>query len=197
MLYLSHVYKQYRNIEVLHDVTLDFTASGVYVLQGGNGSGKSTILKILSGLIYKTGGKVERTGGISYLPDKFLLPKLMRVKRYIQLILSLTKQKGNVADIMEKFQLPNKRIGELSKGNLQKLAIFQIFSMEAEYYILDEPLDGLDDFAKKLLKQLISEKVSYGKVVIFSSPVKTVWNDLKPRIFELKEGIIHEKKKRM
>lgn len=197
MLVLKQVFKRYRRLEVLHDVTLDFSVSGVYILQGGNGSGKSTIMKILAGLVYKNGGKVERFGVVSYLPDKFMMPKLMRVKRYVRLILSLANQEGDSADIMKAFRLPDKRIGELSKGNLQKLALFQIFTMEAKYYILDEPFDGLDDFAKKILKQLICEKISQNKTVIFSSPAKAIWTDIKPRIFEVKEGRIHEKKKRV
>lgn len=188
MLRLNNVSKKYKDI-VLNNISVDFKEGNLYILRGVNGSGKSTIIKILSGIIYKTSGNIENDVSISYLPDKFMMPKLLKVKAYLD-ILKIP------FDFTSKFQIPNKRIGELSKGNLAKLGILQIMYNECDCYILDEPLDGLDDFAKKLLKSLILEKLNDNKIVILSLHTKTLFNELNPIIYEIKEGELYEKKKR-
>ena len=71
-----------------------------------------------------------------------------------------------------------------------------MFLNDSDTYILDEPFDGLDDFAKKLLKDKISEKINLGKKVILIYHQKNVFNELKPIIYEVKEGKIYEKKKK-
>lgn len=188
MLRLNNVSKKYKNI-VLNNISVDFKEGNLYILRGVNGSGKSTIIKILSGIIYKTSGNIENYVSISYLPDKFMMPKLLKVKTYLDIL--------NIPfNLTSKFQIPNKRIGELSKGNLAKLGILQIMYNDCDCYILDEPLDGLDDFAKKLLKSLILEKLNDNKIVILSLHTKTLFNELNPIIYEIKEGELYEKKKR-
>ena len=99
-------------------------------------------------------------------------------------------------ELVSKFQIPNKRIGELSKGNQQKLGLLQILDYEADCYILDEPLDGLDDYAKKLFKEILKEKLENNKIIILSLHNKSIFNDLSPTILDIKEGRINEKRKK-
>jgi ABC-2 type transport system ATP-binding protein len=194
MIKLTNVQKKYSGNYVLDNVTLDFSESGIYILQGINGSGKSTIIKLLTGIVYKTSGELKIDNTISYLPDKFILPKLMKVKNYLSLVL---ERKSKVDQLISKYQIPNKRIGELSKGNLQKLGLLQIFEYEADCYILDEPIDGLDEFAKKLVKDIIKEKLLMKKIIIMSLHNKTYFNDLNPKIYDVKEGRLNEKRKKL
>ena len=93
------------------------------------------------------------------------MPKLMKVKDYV---IEITN-KNVYKELIDYYQLPlNKRIGDLSKGNLQKLGLLQLFYNDSDCYLLDEPLDGLDDFAKNIFKEKIKEKLDLNKIIIMS-----------------------------
>ena len=196
MLKLTNVSKKYREHIVFNSVTIDMSNPGLYVFQGINGSGKSTILKVLCGVIYKSEGRIEKNVSISYLPDKFNMPKLMKAKAYVDSILNMYGIKDSSDELISKFQIPNKRIGDLSKGNQQKLGLLQVLYNEADCYVLDEPLDGLDEFAKHLVKDIIKEYIDKGKIIIMSLHGKNLFNELKPTVFDIKDGFINPKQKR-
>ena len=194
MIKLVNVQKKYSGNYVLDNATLIIDKPGIYIFHGINGSGKSTIIKLLTGIIYKTSGELKVDNTISYLPDKFLLPKLVKVKTYLSLVL---ERKSKIDELISKYQIPNKRIGELSKGNLQKLGLLQILEYDADCYILDEPIDGLDDLGKRLIKDIIKEKLIMKKIIIMSLHNKTYFNDLSPKIYDIKDGRINEKRKKL
>ena len=189
MISLNNVSKRYMNHIVLDNIDLNINDKGLYIFQGINGSGKSTIIKILSGIIYKTSGRVFNNLNISFLPDKFSMPKLMLVNNYLNLI-KKDKRKNDI--LMTKYQIPNKRICDLSKGNYQKLGILQILDYEADCYILDEPLDGLDEYAKSLFKSEIISLLNNNKIIILSLHDMSDFNDLNPKIYHIKDGKINE-----
>ncbi len=196
MLKVVDLEKKYKNNIVFQNVTIDFSDSGLYILQGNNGSGKSTLIKVLSNIIYKSGGNIYRDESVSYLPDKFSMPKLIKAKKYIKLILNMYGKKDLFEELVNKYQIPNKRIGELSKGNLCKVGLIQTLYMDSDCYILDEPLDGLDDYAKHVLKDDIIRLIDEKKIVILSLHNKTLFNDLSPKIYEIKEGFIKLKERK-
>ncbi|MGM9970494.1 MAG: ATP-binding cassette domain-containing protein [Anaeroplasma sp.] len=191
MLYINNIKKKYKNHLILNNITLKIDKPGLYILQGVNGCGKSTLLKILGKIIYKSDGKIENDFKIAYLPDKFSLPKLMNVKSYLSHLTCL-----DIDNLLARYQIPNMRIEKLSKGNYQKLGILQVLSFDADCYLLDEPLDGLDDFAKKLFKTIISEKIDGGKLIIMSLHNKNLFNELRPTVYIIKDGCINEKRKK-
>lgn len=197
MLKLKNVNKKYGKINTINNVSIIIEKPGLYILTGENGSGKSTIIKLLSKIIYKSSGEIENNYNISYLPDKFLMPKLMNVKLYIKEMLKIYRNNKNVDELMQMYMLPKKRIGELSKGNLQKLGILQIVENDVKYYVFDEPLDGLDENARKLFKNIIIDLLAKEKVVIMSLHNKSLFNDLKPQIFKIKDGKIDNAKKKI
>ena len=75
--------------------------------------------------------------------------------------------------------------------------LLQIFEYDADCYILDEPIDGLDDFAKRLIRDVIKEKIIEKKIIIMSLHNKTFFNDLDPIVYDIKEGRISEKRKKL
>ena len=196
MLNLHNVEKVYSNNVALKNISVSIEEGKLYVLTGANGSGKSTLIKILSNVIFKTSGTIDLSGTISYLPDKYMLPKIMRTDEFIKDILRLYKLKIKPEDILERFLIPNRSIGSLSKGNYQKLGLFLAFYNDSDIYIFDEPLDGLDAFAKKLFKELVSEKINQNKTIIVSLHDKSLLSDLNPIVYEIKDGVISEKKRR-
>lgn len=193
---LEYITKKYKDNIVLNNISLELNESNLYILTGINGSGKSTLIKIIAKIIFKNSGNIISDESIAYLPDKYNLPSLMSVKRFIIEVLNLYRIKEDYRKIMEKFELPNKLIGSLSKGNYQKLGLFFLFYNNKDIYVLDEPLDGLDDFAKGLFKELIKEKLEQNKKIIISLHNKNMFNDLNPKIYNIKEGKINERKKR-
>lgn len=197
MLKLSNVIKKYGNQNILNSISLTIEEPGFYILSGINGSGKSTIIKLIIGLIYKTSGEIINDNSISYLPDKFSLPKLLKVEKYVKSILSLYGKKIDVKALLEEYQIPNKVISSLSKGNYQKLGLLQILIHDADCYIFDEPLDGLDEFAKKLFKEKVSELLEQNKIVIMSLHNKSLFNGITSKVFEIKEGTINERKRKI
>ena len=195
MLNVYNLEKKYNDV-IIDNVSIDMSKPGLYIFTGINGSGKSTILKILAGSIFKTSGKIQKDVSISYLPDKYTMPKLMSVVSYVELILDMYGKKTEASNLIGLYQIPKRRIGELSKGNQQKLGLLQILSNDTDCYILDEPLDGLDEFAKHLVKVIITEKIKNGSIILMSLHGKNLFNDLKPRIFEVKNKTITERKKK-
>ncbi len=196
MLNLNNVLKSYDNNVALKNITISLSEGKLYVLTGANGSGKSTLIKIISNVIFKTSGTIESNGIISYLPDKYMLPKIMKTDEFIYNMLKLYRLNYKPDLILDRFQIPKRSIGGLSKGNFQKLGLFLAFYNDADIYILDEPVDGLDDFAKKLFKELIDEKIKENKTVIVSIHDKNFLNDLNPIVYEIKDGVISEKKRK-
>lgn len=196
MLNLNNVLKSYDNNVALKNVTISITEGKLYVLTGANGSGKSTLIKIISNVIFKTSGSIEKEGIISYLPDKYMLPKIMRTDEFIYNMLKFYKLNIKPELILDRFQIPKRSIGGLSKGNFQKIGLFLAFYNDADIYIFDEPIDGLDDFAKKLFKELVAEKIEDNKTIIISIHDKSFLNDLNPIVYEIKDGVISEKKRK-
>ena len=193
MISLNNIEKKYRNKMVLSNISFEINSPGIYIINGKNGSGKSTLIKIISKVIYKTSGTMSVDGTISYLPDKFMMPRLMRASSYLKLALDNNQ---NIMKLLDKYLIPNKKICELSKGNLQKLGLLQILNKNADIYVLDEALDGLDDADKKIIKQDIIDLVEAGKIVILSLHTKITFGDLKSQLFEIKDGCINEKRKK-
>lgn len=196
MLNLENVFKNYKNNFALKNINLNLNENKLYVLTGENGSGKSTLIKIIANVIFKSSGIIEKTSSISYLPDKFLLPKIMMTDDFIKSLLKLYNLKINYNDILNRFQIPKRMIGSLSKGNYQKLGLFLSFYNDCDIYLFDEPIDGLDSFAKDLFKKLVKEKLDNGKTVIISIHDKSFLNEFDPIIYEIKDGILNEKKRR-
>ncbi|MBR4495541.1 MAG: ATP-binding cassette domain-containing protein, partial [Acholeplasmatales bacterium] len=100
MLNLVNVEKSYNNNIALKNITISLEEKKLYILVGANGSGKSTLIKILANVIFKTKGTIENNSIISYLPDKYLLPKIMNTKDFIDDFISLYNLKINSLDIL-------------------------------------------------------------------------------------------------
>ncbi|MDE6656921.1 MAG: ATP-binding cassette domain-containing protein, partial [Anaeroplasmataceae bacterium] len=131
---------------------------------------------------------------IIYLPDKRSYPKLLTVETYLKYYLPSTCRKEDILFWMDRYHLPNKKIGSLSKGMLQKLGILQTILHAGDLYLFDEPTDGLDAESIQLFKEDIEKMIEEKKTVIVSTHNKLLYKDLKPIIYHFKEGICNAKK---
>lgn len=199
MLKLEEVRKNYHHEKGLIRINLTIFPGNLYLFVGENGSGKSTTMKLISQVIFHTSqdGKIQNDfHRMIYLPDKRSYPKLLTVETYLKYYLNFAYQKNRINEWMKKYHLPNKKIGNLSKGMLQKLGILQTILSEGDLYLLDEPTDGLDALSIQIVKEDLKEMLINGKTIIISTHNKTIFKELKPIIYHFKEGVCNEKKQR-
>ncbi|WP_413537643.1 ATP-binding cassette domain-containing protein [Enterococcus malodoratus] len=204
---LSKVEKKFGKFQALKDVTFDVNKGEVLGFIGPNGSGKSTTIRILLGMLKKSGGQATIFGkdvwkddteihkDISYVPgDVYLWPNLTGGE-IIDLLLRLNGQKRTkkTEDLIEKFQLdPKKKARTYSKGNRQKIALVAALSQEAELYIFDEPTSGLDPLNEKSFQEEVMELKEAGKSILLSSHILSEVEKMCDRIAIIREGEIIE-----
>lgn len=159
---LKNVSKKYGRQIVLNKINYDFL-NELYVISGVNGSGKSTLVKLITNIVNITTGEIKVNGKIAYLPEKFELPRGMST---VQLLTLYIKNKKEVYQILSDWNIPNRRINSLSKGNFQKLGIVFMLVQNVDTYIFDEPTDSLDVQVVNVFKQAVKYLRDKNKCVI-------------------------------
>lgn len=142
LIQLIDVKKSYLN----KTFNLTIKKNNITIINGTNGSGKSTLVKLISGLLKKDTGKIiKQTNKIKHLQEVISFPENLIVSDYLRIMSKINR--GNPDErLINEFKVPmDKKIFELSKGNKQKLYIITTFIGNNDLYILDEPLNGLDD----------------------------------------------------
>jgi ABC-2 type transport system ATP-binding protein len=204
---LNKVEKRFGKFQALKDVTFDVNKGEVLGFIGPNGSGKSTTIRILLGMLKKSGGEATIFGkdvwkedtaihkNISYVPgDVFLWPNLTGGE-IIDLLLRLNDQKRTqrTEELIKKFQLdPKEKARTYSKGNRQKIALVAALSQEAELYIFDEPTSGLDPLNEKSFQEEVLKLKEAGKSILLSSHILSEVEKMCDRIAIIREGEIIE-----
>ena len=178
ILNLTNISKKYETNIILRHFDYTFN-EGLYLLIGRNGSGKSTLLKIISGLIYPTNSNyIINNVKVAYLCEKNELGN-GNIFVFLNSINDLFKSKRNIKEELKKWDIPNKNINKLSKGNKQKSAIIMMSLVDADVYIFDEPTDALDTKSIGLFIDLISELINNKKTIIISTHEKKYFERLK------------------
>lgn len=193
MLSIENINKKYGSHEVLNfsEWKID---KGIYWLKGGNGTGKSTLFRIISGQIpFK--GEVQLNGinlrkepvkyrsKISFAEAEPQYPLFVKGRElidfYIETRNAERKQGEELADYFEMTPFLDNTIGSYSSGMLKKLSLICAFIGNVDLYILDEPLITIDISSSEKLYKLIKEKASQGKSYILSSHQEVSTDQLK------------------
>lgn len=193
MLHLTNINKKYGSHEVLNfsEWKVDH---GIYWLKGGNGTGKSTLFRIISGQIpFK--GEVQLNGinlrkepikfrsKISFAEAEPQYPLFIKGKElidfYIETRRAERKQAENLADYFEMTPYLDHTIGSYSSGMLKKLSLICALIGNVDLYILDEPLITIDTQSADKLYKLIKEKALQGKSFLISSHQEVSADQLK------------------
>ena len=189
MLELREVSKLYSGIPALEGVSLIARAGEVTGYLGANGSGKSTTMKILTGLIEPTKGEVlfngrpirdDRMGfraRLGYVPEEPHLYTHLSGLEYLEMVSELRLMDGTIAaeridGLLQLFGLYDSKEGSISgysKGMRQKVLLSAALLHNPDLLLLDEPFSGLDVGSSLVLRSLIQELAKRGKVVLFSS----------------------------
>ncbi len=177
--------KSFGGKEVLHGISFEVESGRALGLLGRNGAGKTTTIRVLMDVFRPNGGEVLADGKpfvpkehkIGYLPeDRGLYPQ----KKVLDQMAYLARLRGmgtKEARESGKWWLERLEIGEyadrkletLSKGNQQKVQLAQTLICNPDIIILDEPFSGLDPVNSQILKDVVREQISMGRLVIFSS----------------------------
>ncbi len=181
IIHVSSLKKAYGRKTVLDDINFEIAEGSVVGLLGPNGCGKTTLIKILTGLIKDHSGTVridnEEPGSytksiVAYLPDKSYLPDWMKPKDAITYFSDFYKDfdKEKAEKMVRDFGLDeNQRFKTMSKGQQEKLNLILVMCRRAKLYILDEPLGGLDPAARSFVLDLILDNYAKDSTVLIST----------------------------
>lgn len=187
MLDVSHLNKNYGDFKALEDVSFKLEKGQILGLVGENGAGKSTVIKILSGLIEPSSGEVEYFGEdffshqgkikrqIGYLPETDSLYENMSPLEYLGFFASLynipsDKAEEKAQELVNMLNLPeNKAIGEFSKGMKRKVSIARSLIHDPEILIYDEPTGGLDPSTSLFISEFMKNLKEEGRGILFSA----------------------------
>ncbi|MDO4380847.1 MAG: ABC transporter ATP-binding protein [Clostridia bacterium] len=178
---VSDLKKSYGSKEVLKGVSFAAESGQIVGLLGPNGCGKTTLIKILTGLIKDYNGMVridnEEPGAytksiVAYLPEKSYLPDWMRPCDALEYFADFYKDfdREKAERMVNQFGLDMKqRLKTMSKGQQEKLRLILVMCRKAKLYILDEPLGGVDPAARSHILDLIIENHAADSTVLIST----------------------------
>jgi len=202
MIELINVSKSYLNQAAIKNMSIEFSNGKIIGLIGENGSGKSTTLKLISGLINLSKGEIRIDGNaidrrkssklVSYLSELDAYYPFYTVMETIDFHASQYKDfnMGKALEIMGFMKLdPNKKVKTLSKGNRGRLKILLSLSREVPYILMDEPLSGLDPMVRdSIIKGLISFVDLEKQTIIITTHEISEIEPLLDQVILIKEG---------
>ena len=160
---------------IFSDLSFDMSNQGIYKLVGDNGSGKSSLLKILSGIYKNYEGELSLNTkkGIFYSGHKTALKNSLSVIENIYYDIRLPKISLNqIYPVLRDLELEDYadiQSSFLSEGQKRKISLISFILSSADLYFLDEPFNNLDQKTSKLLKEIFENKINSGAKIIFSS----------------------------
>ena len=206
LVYLDHVTKNYGHEVALMDVSLNIQPGRIIGLLGPNGSGKTTIIKLINGLLQPSLGNIYIHGQlpspaskkvVSYLPDTTYLNENIKISDAI----SYFQDFYSDFNVQRAYQLlndlhlhPNQKLNSLSKGNKEKVQLILVMSREADLYVLDEPIGGVDPAARDyILRTIIQNRRPNSSVLISTHLIADIEQVLDEAIF-INQGriLLHE-----
>ena len=197
---LTKFYGKQRGVE---DITFDVHPGEVMGFLGPNGSGKTTVMRMLMGLLHITRGRAEILGrqvsvsmpevrkSVGYLPGTLGLHKNQTVQQYLTYMADMRgiDCAKNIHSLCERLSInPRRNIGDLSKGTKQKVGVIQAFMHQPRVLILDEPTSGLDPIVQREFESILGEARDNGAAVLLSSHVMHEVEVLATRVAIINEG---------
>ncbi len=194
------VSKKYGRTLGLEDLSLSIASGKIVGILGPNGSGKTTFIKVLSGLLMPEAGEVlidgkpigtESKALVSYLPERPYFSDAMRISEAIDFFEEFYRdfQREAAERMLQTLGLdPERKISALSKGNREKVQLILVMSRKAKVYLLDEPMGGVDPAARDfILKTILTNYNEDASVLISTHLISDVENVLDDVIF-IKQG---------
>ncbi len=181
LLEINHLYKSYDSKNVLCDINLKVKQGKIIGLLGKNGTGKSTLIKLINDLLVPDKGNIKVNGKaigveskkiISYLPERTYLNKNMTVLEVINYFRDFYDNFDSTKAIklLQDLKLDvNQKLSKMSKGMQEKVQLVLVMSRKAKLYILDEPLGGVDPATRDYILDTILNNFSDDASIIIST----------------------------
>ncbi|MEZ5943523.1 MAG: ABC transporter ATP-binding protein [Planctomycetaceae bacterium] len=206
---LSKIYRDFwgrPKVKALNSLSLDVQEGEIFGLLGPNGSGKTTTLKCLLGLLFPTSGTatilgkpshdVEKNERIGYLPEESYLYKFLTGDETLDFYgrlfkmssAELKKRKEELLDLVKIKHARHRQLKEYSKGMTRRIGLAQALINDPDLILLDEPTSGLDPIANSQMKDLIIDLKKQGKTVVMCSHLLADVQDVCDRIAILHQG---------
>lgn len=208
VLRLHHATKSFGTFTAAKDITLSVTAGEVVGFVGINGAGKTTTINMILGFTSPSKGSVTVFGTkvspatahkshqrIGYAAGDMELPDRMTGQQYITFILgqSNTDHTKRLTELQRVFKPQlDKKIGTLSRGNKQKIALLAAFVVEPDLIVLDEPTSGLDPIMQDTFLGLVREEQAKGTTIFMSSHYLQEVAEVCNRVLLMKNGRVVE-----
>ena len=193
-------------VKALEDLSLEIPRGEIFGILGPNGSGKTTTIKILLGLLFPTSGSAHILGKpatdvavkakIGFLPEESYLYKFLNADETLDFFgrlfhLDRKTRKKRADELIEQFGLEHarkRRLKEYSKGMIRRVSFAQALINDPELVILDEPTSGLDPISSRQMKDLILDLKRKGKTIFLSSHLLADVQNICDRIAILHQG---------
>ncbi|MDA0657324.1 MAG: ABC transporter ATP-binding protein [Planctomycetota bacterium] len=210
---LSKVYRDFwgrPKVNALKALDLEVRRGEIFGLLGPNGSGKTTTIKLLLGLLFPTSGEalvfgepatqVNKNERIGYLPEESYLYKFLNAEETLDFYgrlfkMSVKERRERIAHLIDMVGLgwaKRRQLKEYSKGMTRRIGLAQALINDPELIVLDEPTTGLDPIGTREMKDLIIDLREQGKTVLMCSHLLADVQDVCDRIAILHQGDLKE-----
>jgi Cu-processing system ATP-binding protein len=204
MIIANNINKQFGKLKALDNVSITCNKGECIALIGPNGSGKTTFIKCILGMVVCDSGFITFNGknilhnwqyraDIGYMPQIGRYPDNMTIGQVLDMMKDIRNKKNEQLDeeLIIQFgldQLLDKRMRTLSGGTRQKVSASLAFLFNPEVLILDEPTAGLDPVSSEILKAKIITEKAKGKLIMITSHVLSELDDLVTQVIYMQDG---------
>lgn len=207
MIIATNVSKKFGSLQALNNLSVTCNKGECIALIGPNGSGKTTFIKTILGMVVCDSGFITFNGnninnnwqyrsGIGYMPQIGRYPENMTIGQVLDMMKDIRKTSAILPDdedLIGSFNLNNllnKRMRTLSGGTKQKVSAALAFMFNPDVLILDEPTAGLDPVSSEILKEKILLEKSKGKLILISSHILSELDDLVTQVIYMQDGTL-------
>ena len=204
MIIASNVTKQFGKMKALDNVSVKCNRGECIALIGPNGSGKTTFIKCVLGMVVCNSGFItfndknilhdwKYRSHIGYMPQIGRYPENMTIGQVLDMMKDIRGKNNSLLDeeLVNQFglnELLGKRIRTLSGGTRQKVSASLAFLFDPDVLILDEPTAGLDPVASEILKEKIIAEKKKGKLILITSHILSELDDLVTQVIYMQDG---------
>ena len=210
MIITNNINKKFGKLEVLNNVSVTCNRDQCIGLIGPNGSGKTTFIKCILGMVVCDTGFItfkekniskewNYRNDIGYMPQNGKYPDNMMIGQLFDMMKDIRSCHHKLdEELIEQFELRDifhKRMRTLSGGTRQKVSAALAFLFDPSVLILDEPTAGLDPVSSEILKEKITKEKSNGKLIIISSHILSELDDMVTEVMYMEFGSLRFHKK--
>ncbi len=203
MIAIQHLYKKFKKLQALDNVSAEMERGQVIALLGPNASGKTTLIKSILGLVRPDSGNIlfngENIAGkfdyrnrLGYMPQTASYPPNINTGQLFDMVKSIRNNPqytdNELVTAYGLEQMYQKPIKTLSGGTKQKVSAALAFLFDPEVLVLDEPTAGLDPLATEILKEKINSEKKKNKLVLITSHILSDLEEFATHVMYLNEG---------